>query len=376
MIDPVRLHSDEPARQAGGSDDHTVPSNGPGGRLGDERRRQGLSLGDIARQLKLSVRQIEALERDDYNCFSGMVFVRGFMRNYAKLLQLDAEALVAQLPGTATPAAMVGEPVQAVPMPQPAATPGGKRGYGWLIAALVFGGLLLAAMYEGRQHRNNSSANAPVQIQPGAPVSPQHAESPPAGLAAPMPGVAAQSATAAASAVAVAPAAAPASPLPATPPPTAAISPAGLPAEPTRPVTPVPAATPTAATPATAASTPAPTSARPTPLTTPVAPPASVTATAPASPATAQNAPVPAATPAGGQLRLKFDAEAWVEVKDASGALVYSQLGTAGSEQVVQGRPPLHLVIGNAHAVKVTYQGRVVDLGPHTRVDVARLVLE
>ena len=375
MIDPVRLHSDEPARQAGGSDDHTVPSNGPGGRLGDERRRQGLSLGDIARQLKLSVRQIEALERDDYNCFSGMVFVRGFMRNYAKLLQLDAEALVAQLPGTATPAAMVGEPVQAVPMPQPAATPGGKRGYGWLIAALVFGGLLLAAMYEGRQHRNNSSANAPVQIQPGAPVSPQHAESPPAGLAAPMPGAAAQSATAAASAVAVAPVAAPASPLPATPPPTPAPSPAALPAEPARAGAPVPAATPTPVTPA-AAPTPAPASAKPAAVTTPVPPPTSVTATAPAAPATAPKPPAPAAPPAGGQLRLKFDAEAWVEVKDGSGALVFSQLGTAGSEQVVQGRPPLHLVIGNAHAVKVTYQGRVVDLGPHTRVDVARLVLE
>jgi cytoskeleton protein RodZ len=90
--------------------------------------------------------------------------------------------------------------------------------------------------------------------------------------------------------------------------------------------------------------------------------------------------PAAAAPPAtkseAGQLRLKFDAEAWVEVKDASGALVFSQLGTAGSEQVVQGRPPLQLVVGNAHAVKVTYQGRVVDLAPHTRVDVARLVLE
>jgi cytoskeleton protein RodZ len=43
---------------------------------------------------------------------------------------------------------------------------------------------------------------------------------------------------------------------------------------------------------------------------------------------------------------------------------------------VVQGRAPLQVVVGNAHAVQVTYKGRLVDLAPHTRVDVARLVLE
>src|SRR5207342_2982327 len=74
-----------------------------GAQLLDERRHQGLSLGDIARQLKLSVRQIEALERDDYASFSGPVFVRGFLRNYAKLLHLDPEALLAAANLSPTP---------------------------------------------------------------------------------------------------------------------------------------------------------------------------------------------------------------------------------------------------------------------------------
>ena len=69
-----------------------------------ERRNQGLSLGDIARQLKLSVRQIEALERDDYASFSGPVFVRGFLRNYAKLLHLDPEPLLAAASLSVAPA--------------------------------------------------------------------------------------------------------------------------------------------------------------------------------------------------------------------------------------------------------------------------------
>ena len=56
----------------------------PGAILLEERRRQSLSLTDVARQLKLSPRQVEALERDDYAALPGPVFVRGFMRNYAR----------------------------------------------------------------------------------------------------------------------------------------------------------------------------------------------------------------------------------------------------------------------------------------------------
>ena len=85
-MEPADADSMQPADPA--------PSR-PGALLLAERREQGLSLGDVARQLKLSVRQVEALERDEYEAFPGPVFVRGFLRNYAKLLQLDPEALVA-----------------------------------------------------------------------------------------------------------------------------------------------------------------------------------------------------------------------------------------------------------------------------------------
>ena len=68
--------------------------------------------------------------------------------------------------------------------------------------------------------------------------------------------------------------------------------------------------------------------------------------------------------------------ETWVEVKDAHGAVIFSQLNDAGSERVVQGRAPLSVVIGNAHSVRLSYGDRPVDLSPHTKVDVARLVLE
>ena len=72
-----------------------VPSDSPGAILHAERRRQDFSVGDVSRHLKLSVRQVEALERDEYEMFGGPVFVHGFLRNYAKLLGLDASSLIA-----------------------------------------------------------------------------------------------------------------------------------------------------------------------------------------------------------------------------------------------------------------------------------------
>jgi cytoskeleton protein RodZ len=75
-------------------------------------------------------------------------------------------------------------------------------------------------------------------------------------------------------------------------------------------------------------------------------------------------------------VRLAFDRESWVEIRDARGKLIFSQLNPPGSSQVVQGEAPLSLVVGNAHSVRVAYQDREIDLAPFTRVDVARLTLE
>ena len=113
--------------------------------------------------------------------------------------------------------------------------------------------------------------------------------------------------------------------------------------------------------------------------------PATVPAAAPAAPATAE-APVPlapqvpSAPPAadvGGQrLQFVFDGDAWVEVKDKSGKVIFYQLNSKGSQQSVRGNPQFSLVIGNAAHVRLTYNDKPVDLAPHIKVDVARLTIE
>jgi len=98
-----------------------------------------------------------------------------------------------------------------------------------------------------------------------------------------------------------------------------------------------------------------------------------------------EEAPVavpPAQAPAGPpsadmhQLVFEFQDKSWVEVRDASQRIIFSGENLPGSRQVVAGKPPFQLVIGNAAKVNLQYDDSRVDLTPHIRAEVARLTLE
>jgi cytoskeleton protein RodZ len=77
-----------------------------------------------------------------------------------------------------------------------------------------------------------------------------------------------------------------------------------------------------------------------------------------------------------GRIRLEFDRESWVEIRDRDGKTLMSQLNPAGSRRVVIGRRPLSLVIGSGAAVRLTYNDKPVDLKPYIQIEVARLTLD
>jgi cytoskeleton protein RodZ len=86
--------------------------------------------------------------------------------------------------------------------------------------------------------------------------------------------------------------------------------------------------------------------------------------------------PPPLASQGEGRIRLEFDSDSWVEIKEKDGRTLMSQLNPAGARRVVVGRPPLSVVIGNAAAVRLTYNDAPVDLKPYVKIEVARLTLE
>lgn len=92
-----------------------------------------------------------------------------------------------------------------------------------------------------------------------------------------------------------------------------------------------------------------------------------------AKPAAVIEKPVPAGAH---RIVLRFEQEAWIEVKDGAGRLLNSSLNPAGSERILRGRPPFEISIGNASFVTLVHNDKPVDLKPHTRGEVARLKLK
>jgi cytoskeleton protein RodZ len=289
----------------------------PGTRLSEARQAQGLATGDVARRLKLSVAQVEALEAGRYHDLPGLIFVRGFIRNYAKLVKLDPDELLqAAADSLPQPAAHPETPPsQDIPFPT---SP--KRGWS-RFAAVIVAIVGLLAVYE-------FFINEPPRT------------------------------------VATAPEAAPAK------------EPVKKASQPLRKeAPPAPPAHPPAAV--------APRESRPAPLAEAKSPiisdvlAAAAAAPAPASPpvivVSRQERPV---EPDEREVRFVFEGDSWVEVRDRHDRVIFYQLNASGTARRVSGLPPLTVVVGNAHGVKMTYDGQPVDLARHTKIDVARLTLQ
>lgn len=58
------------------------------------RNAKKLELKDVSNNLRLSIKQIEALENNDFDGLPQPMITRGFIRNYARFLELDAEPLL------------------------------------------------------------------------------------------------------------------------------------------------------------------------------------------------------------------------------------------------------------------------------------------
>lgn len=65
-----------------------------GAKLRRARESQRLSQIDVARRLRLRLEVIESLERDDFSKLPAAVFVRGYLRSYAKLVHLSEDEII------------------------------------------------------------------------------------------------------------------------------------------------------------------------------------------------------------------------------------------------------------------------------------------
>jgi cytoskeleton protein RodZ len=286
-------------------------ATGVGAELAQARETQGLALVDIAQQLKFSPRQLEALEQERFGALPGPTIARGMLRNYARLLKLDADALLGRLgdrldaPDSDKLAARFSQPV-------PFSDSARRSTLVYAGVSIVILGAVGTVAY-GWHQESNATRQLAFDAPAKAPLEPVRA----------------------------APAPAPSPSAPEADPPSA----------------PKAALPPSA--PKTVAST-AKTSEK-------------VAEAAPAVEARVMPAKPPAA--GVHRIVVRCEQECWIEVKDGLERQLVSSLHPAGTERVMRGQPPFELVIGNAQYVRVTYNDRPIDLQPHTRVEVARFKL-
>ena len=66
---------------------------------------------------------------------------------------------------------------------------------------------------------------------------------------------------------------------------------------------------------------------------------------------------------------LRYSADSWTEVYDASGARLFYDVGAANTVQTVVGTPPMRVVLGNASGVSVEYNGHSKPIAKLSRPD-------
>lgn len=134
-------------------DEATMPSVGQQLRAG--RERLGMSIEDVVAKIKLASRQIVALEEDDFQALPETAFLRGFVRSYAKLLQIEAQPLLDALPGAVVAKVIVDMPQ--VEAPFPSEKTARRQNLNLLIAALI-----VALLIVGFSVWQNYSPQVPV----------------------------------------------------------------------------------------------------------------------------------------------------------------------------------------------------------------------
>ena len=115
-----------------------------GAALAAAREEMNLSVADVARHLKLTPSQVEALEEGAYERLPGRVFVRGFLRNYAKLLGVDPQPLLRRIEHEMPRPRVVEEP----PSAPEAVMPTGERSRWPLYTGIAATVIAALAAYE------------------------------------------------------------------------------------------------------------------------------------------------------------------------------------------------------------------------------------
>ena len=118
-----------------------------GQQLQKARLAKGLTADEVAKALKLSPRQVVAMEDDDWSSLPCNTIIRGFVRNYARLLGLNADSLMSQLDSLTLPQGPELEVTVGTPVSMPAEGRVDRRDFARVLSGLLVLVLAVAAYF-------------------------------------------------------------------------------------------------------------------------------------------------------------------------------------------------------------------------------------
>src|SRR6185437_3375544 len=90
---------------------------GLGERFRAARESRGLSLSEVSEQIRIRSVYLAAIEEERWSAIGAPVYIRGFLRTYARFLTLDPEEIVADFNAVTSP------PLPAAAEPEPEREP-------------------------------------------------------------------------------------------------------------------------------------------------------------------------------------------------------------------------------------------------------------
>ena len=280
------------------------------------RERLGWKLADVAEALRIRLPYLEAIERGDLAALPGPAYQTGFVRSYAQMLGLDPEEILRHFQAEGLGRAPKAQLSFPAPVPD-RGVPSGAIALVGVVVVLVGYGL----WYHYTAHERHLALTVPSVPAELAPLAvPPKVSAPP-------------------------------------PQPVAASAPAPVAASTTAP-------NPPASTPAVSATAPVPSVPTPSASATPAASAPTTTLTSltagpknqpPAMPGVAPP-PVPDAAVQGEAILATADS--WVEVRDATGTILFSKVLRARQSWPVPQEAGLTMTTGNAGGTEITQDGK------------------
>jgi len=314
----------------------------PGRRLRERREASQLNLEEVANHLRLDRQLIMALENDDYAQLPSPAYICGYLRSYARLLKLPEDEIVqAYNRGELIRADLIPDNVNILPKKQVINTGLLKNVLLIAVILVVAGGLYWLADRFGLFSGPTGNGKETVIRKSSQLVVPPAPED-----------------TAQKPVQANAPETKPQKPEPQS----------------------VPAADKAPAKPAAVDTNPTPkprlgkTLVEDLPVSKSTIPGSEATHSVEASASkTADAKSTVAATDAAKttQLRMHFNGDSWAEVTDSTGSRLVYHLVEKNTDLDLDGVPPFNVLLGNASAVQVFYQGKEIDHSQYRQDQVA-----